>query len=56
MKDRERVKRYADAMGDDALRRQIDAAKVYRKCCGTPKAEPHAADCHTGKRAARRRA
>ncbi len=55
MRDRDRVKRYADAMGDDAVRRQTDATKVYRKCCGTLKAEPHAPDCRTGKRAERRR-
>ena len=55
MKDRERVKRYAETMGEDALRRQVDASKVYRKCCGTLEAEAHAPDCRTGKRAERGR-
>jgi hypothetical protein len=55
VRDGERRRRYAEELGEEALRRQVDESKVRRKCCGTWKHEPHDGACRVGRRGERAR-
>lgn len=41
----QRVKRYGDELGPDALERQRKAAKDFFSCCGEHKSGPHHEVC-----------